>query len=494
MAKKPDTSVHVQPSVRTGAIWSPALIRAAEAQADRGNFALAAQLCDALLGDDRISGVLNTRVAALLGAKPTFEPGKGRDTTEEVAEDWWTMFPEEELGELVKWRILLGVGLAQLPWSGGTRWFPELDIWHPSFLRHDAEKREWQIDLGKGPPLPIEPGQGAWLLYTAGKSRPWSRGQYRALARWYLLKSYAIDDWSRHSEIAAKGVITSPVGTTREIRRELAQDLSEMGREGQIALPPGFDYKLIELSANTRDIYLAQIEVADKAIAINLLGNNLTTEVQGGSLAATNAHAGVSFMHTRSDGETLSTCLHNQALKPWAEYNFGSRDAAPWAKWPTEAPEDLTAKATMYASLSTALPMLSAMGADERAILESFDIPLREAGKSAPALPAWPAQPQNARPSVRLASGAFVAKDDPFVQGQDYADGVIEKAMAHAVKSPALASLVAIVQSAKSYDDVERKVAEAFLNAPPEELASLIERALIMADLAGRYAARQEAP
>ena len=43
------------------------LLQVAEMQADRGDLRLAADLCEALLGDDRIQAVLETRADALLG-------------------------------------------------------------------------------------------------------------------------------------------------------------------------------------------------------------------------------------------------------------------------------------------------------------------------------------------------------------------------------------------------------------------------------------------
>lgn len=501
----PRPEIITQPSPRTRSEWTPATVRGAERMADTGRLSLAADLCDGLMADDRLGGILGTRAASLVGRELTFEVSGDRRKSKrvqnalEAGEDWWKILPESQAKHLLRWGIVFGVGLAQLIWEDDPdtgRVLPRVDVWHPRVLGYDDITQEWSLELDLGRRHVITPGDGQWLLYTPyGSTRPWAYGLWRGLARWWILKGLALEDWGRHSEVASRGVITSPLGTTRAQRIELAQDIQAMGKEGQIAMPPGFDYKLVETSADGQIMYGAQVQMAHTAMAVAVLGSNLSTEVQGGSLAAAMAHADVALSHTRADAETLSTAVHDQVLTWWAEHNFGSKALAPWPMWDVEPPEDLAQRATVLATLSGAVPMLASVGADARAILEEFGVPLTPPGTPLPAPPA-PPSPFGALPTgeVRLASGAIVAKTSPFVAGQDYADEVIDVGaeLGAEALAPAVDAVLALVREASSLGELRASVLEAYSELDPTELALLLERAFIMADLAGRYAAQGE--
>jgi len=40
----------------------------------------------------------------------------------------------------------------------------------------------------------------------------------------------------------------------------------------------------------------------------------------------------------RFDAEALATCLNEQVLRWWAEFNFGDARLAPWPNWDTAPP------------------------------------------------------------------------------------------------------------------------------------------------------------
>lgn len=391
----PGAMSFLEPSTRSYMEWSPALLRAAEISADGGQLQLAADLCDAMIADDRIKAVLDSRTDALLGRSITFDEGIGRKRKAalkaiQAEEDWYASFPETELKLLHAWGVMLGVGLAEIVWTEdpahGGRVLPKLSVKNPRWLRYDYDARAWKLtvaDEGGGTrEITITPGDGKWILYTPyGAGRPWVYGAYRALSRWTLLKRYAIQDWGFYSERHGLGMLVA-IGAegTREQRQEIAADLRALGRNIGIALPKGFDLKLVEASANTWQTYKAQIDTADNGAAVTILGQNLTTQVNDGSKAATTEHGKVALGRTKADGETLSTTLHFQALQHWALFNFGDARLAPWPAWDTTPTEDLKDRAAMLQMLSQSVASLRQSGApiDVRALLEEFAVPLLE--------------------------------------------------------------------------------------------------------------------
>jgi phage gp29-like protein len=164
---------------------------------------------------------------------------------------------------------------------------------------------------------------------------------------------------------------------TAEQRQELASDIYNRGREAVVVLPTGFDLKLLEATANTKNIYEAQIRMADEAIAVAVRGGNLTTMVDGGSRAAIEGQerrgdqAKLAF-----DAQSLTTTIHDQSLTWWAEFNFGDRRLAPWPSYPVEPDKDIKAAADSANSALDAAKKASDMGFDNdrQAFVEEFGL------------------------------------------------------------------------------------------------------------------------
>jgi phage gp29-like protein len=395
--ERPRIGAFGEPSARTYRQWTPQLLRAAEIAADDGALQLAADLCDAMLADDRIKAVLDSRTDALLGRDLDFEAGTGRARRRAVKalaleEDWWAAFPETALKLLHAWGVMLGVGVAELQWredpDHGGRLIPHLEVKHPRHLRFDAFSRTWKLTVLSGESgsatteIEIRPGDGKWLIYTPyGPNRPWTYGAYRALSRWSLLKRYAIADWGFYSERHGLGLLlVSGAEGSKEQRREIAADLARIGRNAGFALPKGFDMKLLEATANTWQTYVAQISAADNGAAVTILGQNLTTQISpgDGSRAAASEHGKVALGRTKADAETLATTLHDQVLDWWALFNFGDRRLAPWPLWDTSPTEDIKDRAATLQMLgqfiTAAAPLYGQI--DVRALLEDFGVPL----------------------------------------------------------------------------------------------------------------------
>ena len=267
---RPDKHEHREQYGRTLIQWTNSSLTAARVLANGGTLSYAAELVDELRADSRVAGVLPQRVNGLLGLPLTFEAsGDGRRRGRavralEADEDWWQIAPEHELADLQTWGLLLGVGLAELVWTTNERGraIPRLKTWDPRWLRFDWQTRRWLLrtdDLGE---LEVIPGGGKWVIYTPyGASRPWSKGLWRALAKWWLLKSFALEDWARHGEMHGSPIRVGlpPEGSQPEDREKFAQDLAELGRDTSIVSPPGYTMELLEAEAKTWEMFPKQI-------------------------------------------------------------------------------------------------------------------------------------------------------------------------------------------------------------------------------------------
>jgi hypothetical protein len=386
---RPHQKTYAQPSVRTYMIWSVDRLRAAERAADGGDFRLAGEFVDALMGDDRFGALLRTRAQALLGSKVTFEAsGDGRRKGKavralETEEDWWAIAPTTRLAEIHQWGLMLFAPVENVWRQRHGRDIPTVRFWHPSLTKRNIETGQWSVKTRDGW-IDIQPGDGKWSIYSPfGPDRPWVYALWRGLARWWLLKQYAIDDWGKHSENASMRVASrvsqehDDQASTKKARQELAQDLYDCAKDGSIVLPDGFKLELVEATANTRDIYDAQITTANTSGAVSILGHNLTSEVGGaGSYAASKTGDVVRADLRNFDDDVMSCWSHDDVLAFYALYNFGSADNAAWVTWAVAPPKDRKLEAETFTMLSRGLPAFERAGADIRALLERFDIPM----------------------------------------------------------------------------------------------------------------------
>lgn len=519
---------------RTRNDWTFSRLRAAEVQADGGNYALATQACDWLLTDDRLPGALSARTEALLGLTPTFEPSGDKRRSNravkalEAGEDWFESYPEAELEQLHTWGLLLGVAPGRHQWreneDHGKRLLPYPEFWYPETLRQDLVTQAWSICDSTNARHVLTPGDSEWLLHTPfGKNRPHARGLWRSLKNWVLLKRLAMTDLSRLGKKGATAVGTAPEGSTYEQRQELAAAIAENEEEAVIILAAGFDLKLLQMQASSQAVYDAQIKLADLAIAIRIRGGNLSTNVTEGSKAATESQAKTGdAAKLRFDNGTLSTTVHDQSLVWWAEFNFGDRGLAPWATWPVEPEEDLRAKVETEGKSFETVKMAEELGfeVDRKAFLEQHRIEWAKPGKALPPpappppptlLPAagTPPAPGEKTPPVeppvppKRGKSAALAKLTRFVaaarpsgleEGQQYADDLTTAGMG-AVQGALSATLAAIekeIDAATGYDDLLERLRARYVEMDPSEICDVVESVMVLGELAGRHSVNQD--
>lgn len=475
--------------------WTPGRLRALEYEARAGILSRVADLCDILVTDDRISAVLNVRVNGLLGLPVSFfvdaddTPDPDDPVARALGEDFWKMYPESALSELCRWALLVGVGVAQHVWVRNEktgRLEPHLDVWHPSNVGYDTYRNAWFVQTTEGRTF-IESGEGNWIIYTPfGSKRPWTWGLWRLLGRWWLLKQYAVTDWARHSESHGKPayIIETTDAASNQLkneRRDIVADLQSIGELEAMALPFGFKVELLEASTTANDVFQSQIDVANDGIAIAILGQNLTTSVSGGSLAAARVHEQVRNDIKEFDEQTLSTALHNDSIRWWTELNFGAEQDVPWARWDITPPEDDSAKATTQKARAEALSKFTeflekaavvGLPVDIRAIAEEFGIPLSE-------LPAPEAL------TATLATRRTVEPSAGLRNGQAYIDSLVGRFAGFDSYQKSLDTVLAAVRDADSYEDLSGRLVELFEGLEPDE-GDMLARSLRLAELAGR--------
>jgi len=381
--------------------WTIGGIRSALAAHKVGMFAAAAMLVDDTFGDDRVQATLGSRTGALFGQSVDHVTAKA-DADGECAAAWadqWRGFtalrPEESAKRWAhqsvmtgakRWAIMMGFSVSELLWDTSvTPWRVTLKPWHPQYIYYRWDLRRFVANTSEGPVV-IEPGAGKWFVHAPfGMYRGWIHGAVRAIADKWIIKQLAWRDRARFNERHGLPIIKAYVPAAGDARQKelFIQSMSTLGQEAVVGLPQnvdetGFDLELLEARDRGSATFRETIEDADRAIILTIKSQNLTTEVVEGSFAAARQHGGTEQVTLEFDNSTFAQDFHEQVARPFAMFNFGDPEKAPYSSWDVEPIEDRGAEAKSILDASAALTQLRANGVpvDVAEFARKFKIPI----------------------------------------------------------------------------------------------------------------------
>jgi phage gp29-like protein len=349
--------------------------------------------------DDRITGVLSTRTKGLLGLPIDIEDADSA-AAKALKEQRPKMLPTAQVRKLLRSGIMLGIGVGQNVWTRTeTTWSPRLKWWHPQFIQWRWDTRSYWIQTMDGL-LELHAGDGEWVLYTPyGEQLGYLDALVRALAIPWLIRQWARRDWARYSEVHGLPIRKGKVPSAGRRRGQGAIHHRALAARLRKRHPAAAGHRgRRELRRRDARGELAELGRLPGAAAEDrhrhrgrALGQNLTTEAGTGTgkgaLSTATIHNQIRQDVLQDDATTLADCLHEQTVRPWALYNYGDEEAAPYATFHTDPPEDLGAKATSYQTVANALTAFKGVRApvDVGQVLVDFGIPVVQ-GKPMPDL------------------------------------------------------------------------------------------------------------
>lgn len=368
------------PITTVNTAWSIDGVRSAMQSLLAGLFDQPAQLIESMIGDPRVQAAMMARTGALLGSPISFKlPKKYKD--DPIAKKclraweriWPLVAPESVLSELQQWSVQLGFGIAQINWDTNSSnvWRPYLQVWNPRYTYYHWLYRCY-IAIGQDGQFPVFGGDGHWLLHAPnGESRGWVRGAMRPIAPWWLARQYALRDWARYSERNGMPWVVgkTPAAADPIMIDQFRNALALLGQESVIQVPQGVDdrnsYGVELLDGHVADStsgFETFIERCSSEITLALMGQNLTTEVKEGSLAAARVHADVKQQIIAADARALASTIYTQLARPFALFNFGDAKYAPVIEWDTTPPDDEVSKSTVFTSFAKGVADLRIAG------------------------------------------------------------------------------------------------------------------------------------
>jgi hypothetical protein len=364
--------------------WSIEQVRGAMYAHLIGIFDASGQLCDSIMGDDRVTACLNSRSTALFGRDvrskaATMKGVAGSAAAKECHDAWVDYYPilmgDGARRDIQDYCIMQGFHHSQILWNTTRKdldFAPILRPFHPRFEYYDWWLRKYMAITTDGT-MPITPGDGKWFELTYYHPyRAWIHGALRPCVEPWMLRHWGFRDMARFGEVHGNPTRVGKVPAVGDATERAAFEsaIANMGANTSMIVPQGIDgqegsgysYELVEAQSKAWEVHPAQIDRCDMAIVLAILMQNLTTEVHGGSYAAADVHMDVRQGGTQFENQAWKLAVYNQLARPFALLNFGNADLAPWTWHNVVAREEFKENAEQWNKVGTGLNQFAQAG------------------------------------------------------------------------------------------------------------------------------------
>lgn len=391
-----------QPIVVTN--WTVESVLGALNQHEIGHFQQSALLAQSFGRDDRITPCRGTRVKALVGrngvgfkleASKQGDQRRADSVRKEQEEHWDHAHPEPVLSRVLNDAIDIGVSISRIHWDRPkkgaykSQWIPRLEPWEMQHVYWSEIDLAYVVNTRTGP-MVARQGTGEWLVYEPAGQFGWMSGAVRAMALPFLFRAFSQADWARWCEKHGVPIlaITEPAEDAdvgEKDKKAFYKRLRDIGKSGILRLPQdkegrGFGAKMLDAKDTGWQGIRGFLVQLDTSIAIYYLGQNLSTEVKGGSHAAAMAQDKVRLDYLSADAETLSHALRRDVWIPWGRFNhdWWEPEICSYGVWNTQPPDDMGKRAMTFDRVGSGLTKFKIAGTrvDTEKLAETYAIPL----------------------------------------------------------------------------------------------------------------------
>lgn len=514
----------------------PWIVQGVLAEHDLGQFQRSALLWEQIRRDDRVAATMSVRINALLGLEHDFQQSKTKKKIRLVTDDEesaatmeraWEAFAEPpDRVQILSWALGVGFAFGRVEWQmTADEWMPQLTVWHPSFVSWRPSELMYYAQTANAGQQPITPGENGWWLWAPfGHKRGWTFGYVHQLAMPWMARSFSYRDWCRYNEV--HGLPTTkayiPPGTQDDDEARYLTELANRTSAPTVRLPlnkdntKGYDFELVEAKADTWEAFQGMKNDANVDIAVAVLGQNLTTEVKGGSFAAAKVQDKVRGDVLEADARAFEAFLNAQVMGPYAQYNLpGGAANAPKLRFQTKESVDMLTAGQGLGAIGDGLIKAKAAGiqVDVDEVTRRTDIPTTgpwEEPEPPPPANVPPAQltPGIVTPPAKFPKQVTASEGEteeeratrlghPSAratqeQGQAYADAIVElfsRSGATALNEDRL-KVLSVIMQAETFEEMQGMLERVYSEMDPAALAELMATAEKLAELNGWFSAR----
>jgi phage gp29-like protein len=432
--------------------------------------------------DLHYAGVLGTRKRSVSQLDITVTPaGEDADSKADAAmiQDWVSRDELQlELFDILD-AIGKGVSFTEIVWDTSEgQWLPKKLEWRdPRWFRFDRVDGATPLLRDADGDVPLQPFKFITATIKAKSGLPVRSGLARIVAWAYMFKKYTERDWAIFTQTFGQPIRVGkyPPGATETDKDTLFSAVANIAGDCAAIVPAGMDIEFVtaeNVSAGS-DLYLKRADWFDKQVSKAVLGQTSTTDAETGGLGSGDTHRQVQEDIETADCKALAAILNRDLIQPWIQLERGPQKKYPRVSIGRPDEENTT---PLIDGIAKVVPLGVKVGA--KFVREKLGIPEPEAGDEllvAPAQtspfgfgpPALQAQRSPQRSAAEIAAIAAAAER-----------------LAQPATNDLIGDIRTALQAATSLADLKQRLAS--LKLEPDKLASAVQVALMMAQLAGR--------
>lgn len=404
-----------------------------------------------------------------------------------------------------------GISFTEICWdtSEGQFWPVELKWRPPTWFTFDHTDLETPYLRGEGgQPEALRPY--TWIRHRsqAKSGSPIRAGLIRGVSWVYLFQNLGWKSWIEFGTRFGMPFRLGKYGqgASKDDRDTLMRAIRALGADFGGIIPESMAIELIEakVSGNVT-VFKDLVAEADTRVSIAVLGQNLTTRVEGGSYAASQTHEGVREDIRDADADDLAVTLNRDLVRPLIDLNRGPRKRGRYPRLRIAEPDAIDMQ-EMRENLKTFVPMGMKVGMST--IRDKIGLPDPDPDEQV-LMP--PGAVSDGRPHPQLDDNAAVkgvfngsgaphpvpspprtaahASAPPGASTAiDDIDALVDQLDAAAM--PAMDRLINAVRDvldrAESIPDAIARLEQAYPSMALDDLAGVIGQAMMVADLSGR--------
>jgi len=449
------------------------------------------EIYEDLLRDPQVRSNLQTRKLAVVGREWEVLPATDKKQDVKVAEfvkEVLLNFNYDASRQALLSGIVLGFKPAEVMWE-----YSEGDVWVKDIIGRSSrrfvfgKKRELRLltyqNMIEGEELPDK----KFIVFRniSDNGSPYGDGLGSSLYWPVWFKKNAIKFWMIFADKfgSPTAVGKYPAGTTKDQQDALLRALEAIQQESAIKIPDTMMIELLEAARQgSINTYHDLCNFMNADISKVLLGQTLTTEVgDKGSYAASKTHNDVRQDYIKADADALCETQNNSLIKWIVDYNFPDVKKYPKVWIRTDEEEDLKPLAERDEILITKI----GLPVSKKYLYDTYGIPQPKerdelVETSSPDSGSWTegaagVGPEFAEAGQRHTVSTIVDRLDKEAKMEDLWQP-IEKLM----------------ENAESMEELRDRLIDIYPEMKERELGNIIQRALTVAELAGRFEVKRK--
>lgn len=430
-----------------------------------------------LLSDARVGGCAGSRKAGVKSLEWDIDRGKAKSRQAKLIKDVFNSLDVYQIISSALDAVLFGYAVLEVIWEKvGSYILPKKIEGKPQeWFMFDAENRlllRTKDNFFEGETVPDY--KFILIQHNATYKNPYG---FPELSRCFwpvTFKRGGLKFWVMFTEKYGMPYLIGkhPRGTSKEETEALADLLENMIQDAIAVIPDDSSVEILEAGSKSASaaIYRELVDYCDNEITIALLGQNLTTQVSGGSYAASQTHMQIRKDLIDSDRIMIEKAM-NQLIRWIYELNFSDGEMPVFSMYEqedidkdlAERDEKLTNSLQMAGLKLTKKYFQKYYALEDEDIMDTLQMPIEHAE----------ALPDRKTPFPDQKAIDDAVDDISPEELQEQMEGVLKP-------------IIDLIKEGNSFEEIMEKLIEAYPDMDTEAIEQMLARAIFVSELWGR--------